>query len=589
MNNILQTNSENSDNNLKFSLNSEQNLLRENDYNVVIDTNEQYIKERNESIKYKIFSKIKMVFRNQYLGITSFLPLLRTFYLNNDGTGDASGYLQYNEFAFLRNDVFREYNETPKGYDLKNYTPNFNAKNIPQHRLFTIMDNPYYNWGFNLSYVFDKDSNYKINYTFSNGENFDNEISEGIPFRVTETDDSYVLTSPVEHNINEGEYVVISNKGNIFKKILNNNIVNTTNMEDRVYQVESVGNEIYNSKKYVLTLSKDNFVDGSVLNKVIFVRRCLDINNLKTVSSYYVRKHKILTGEKGYTLDRLGFETNIWENEKKILFENLLGENDVIVEKNRMETILCNLNDNFLLENLKDNNGLTPKEIFLTIYNKNSNGLFNYPPKVGYKFNFHSGWVDKHFEGNSSNETGIEIVPLNSMMTDHDYQFKGGKLEKDDVVNGDIVEYNVYELKEYVISRTFHKITSRLDIFDHKQNTSTPSFNGVNNDNMFGLYYQTHYPIKLRGESPYVETSTDRDIINLPENSKYFEEEKLWRWRDLYDNGYVDEDGNGVNHPFLNGYHYLKSDLNFYLRSEIYYRNKTDLVRNFDDKRDEFC
>lgn len=587
MNKILQTNSENRNNKMIISLSSEQNLLRENDYNVIVDTNEQYQKERNDSIKYKIFNKIKMVFRNQYLGTTSFAPLIPTFYLNNDGTGDSQGYLQYNEFAFLRNDVFREYNETPKGNDLKNYTLNLKPKNLPQHRLFTIMDNPYYNWGFSLSYVYDKDENYVINYTFSNGENFNNNISEGIPFRVTETDDSYILTSPIEHNIKEGESLIISNKGNVFKKIENNTIITTSDIEDRVFQVNSVGDGIYNSEKFVITLSKDNFVLGTTLNKVIFVRRCLDNNNLKTVSKYYIRKHKILTDEKEYTLDRLGFETNIFEHERKILFENLLGDNDVLVERNRMETILCNLNDTFKLENLKDNNGLTPREIFLTIYFKNSNGLFNYPPKVGYKFNFHSGWVDKHFEGNSSNENGIEVYQLNSLVPD--LNFYGGKLNKDDVVNGDIVEYNEYELKEYVISKTFHKITSRLDIFDHKQNIPTPNFNGINNNNLSGLYYQTHYPIQLRSESPYVETSFDKDIINLPENSKYFEDEKMWRWRDLYDNGYIDEDNNGVNHPFLNGYHYLKTDINFYLRNETGYKNKTDVVRNFNDKQDEFC
>jgi hypothetical protein len=84
--------------------------------------------------------------------------------------------------------------------------------------------------------------------------------------------------------------------------------------------------------------------------------------------------------------------------------------------------------------------------------------------------------------------------------------------------------------------------------------------------------------------SPYIETSNTDDIYNLPENSKYFENDGLWKWKDVYDPGFIDPDGNGVNYPFINNIHYVKNDINFYLRNEEFYRNKTDGITSFNNK-----
>ena len=63
-------------------------------------------------------------------------------------------------------------------------------------------------------------------------------------------------------------------------------------------------------------------------------------------------------------------------------------------------------------------------------------------------------------------------------------------------------------------------------------------------------------------------------MYGLPQNAKYFEEEGLWKWRDVYDHGFIDPDGFGTNYPFLNNMHYVKNDINFYLRNEQLYTNK---------------
>lgn len=108
-------------------------------------------------------------------------------------------------------------------------------------------------------------------------------------------------------------------------------------------------------------------------------------------------------------------------------------------------------------------------------------------------------------------------------------------------------------------------------------------FSGATAENPFGLFYQPFYRNMVRQLSPYVETSSTNDIYNLPENCRYVESTGLWEWRDLYDQGYIDPDGYGTNFPFINGTHYVHSDINFYLRNEASYNNKVNGIRNFNN------
>jgi len=113
---------------------------------------------------------------------------------------------------------------------------------------------------------------------------------------------------------------------------------------------------------------------------------------------------------------------------------------------------------------------------------------------------------------------------------------------------------------------------------------------GASATNMVGLYYQPHYRFKVRELSPYTETFATNKIDNLPENARYFQSEKLWRWRDLYGMGYIDPDGYGTDYPYMNDIHYVHKDINFYLRNEQIYTNKKDGITAFDNtKSSESC
>lgn len=565
----------NEDQTIRVGLDETENLLREGDRTIILSNAELFFKERNESNNYKIHGKLKMVFRNLYSGSSEYNPLLKRLYLIGDG-GDNNfdGFIPYQEFAFLRKDVVRQINTIQTISSLTTYNPVFTYSGETEHTSISSIQAPYHNWNIYLSYVYGQDSAYPMKYSLSGGTYFSFTSGDGIPFRVESTGNTYKLTSPVEHGMSSGEFITIS--GGSFS--------NAVNVTGKTFTIIGVGDSIYNSEKYVLEISKSELPSGSTLSTVVFGKRCLDRNNITgSTSNYYVHKHKTLTEREDYILDKIGFESSIWENERKLLLENSAGVSDVLVERNMMESLIYDFKEPFILTGLTNNLGYLPTEVYVTLILANRNGYFEYPPKVGWKFNFHDTWVDEHFNGTGTTETSILTSGFSRTISATTYNFTTGRdLPVGTVLHGAFVEYNRSELKERIISESYHRFSNPLFVFDYGQTGSTVTFSGGSMTNMFGLYYQPHHRIKLRQLSPYIETSTTNQVYGLPQNSKYFEDEALWKWRDLYDHGFIDPDGFGTNFPFINNIHYVKNDINFYLRNENIYTNKQDLVKKVD-------
>jgi len=563
----------NEDQTIRVGLEETENLLREGDRTIILNNAELFNKERNESSNYKIHGKLKMVFRNLYSGSSEYNPLLKRLYLVGDGSNNNfDGFLPYQEFAFLRKDVFRQVNTIQTVSSLTTYTPVITYSGETEHVTITSIDAPYHNWNVYLSYVYGQDSTYPMKYTLSGGTSFSFTAGDGIPFRVESLPNSYKFTSPVEHGMSSGEFITLS--GGSFN--------NTVDVTGRTFSIISVGDSIYNSEKYVLEISKSELPSGTTLSTVVFGKRCLDRNNITgSTSSYYVHKHKTLTEREDYILDKIGFESSIWENERKLLLENSAGTSDVLVERNMMESLIYDFKEPFILTGLTNNLGYLPTELYVTVILANRNGYFEYPPKVGWKFNFHDTWVDEHFNGTGSTETSITTSGFSRTISATTYNFVSGTdLPLNTVLHGAFVEYNRSELQERIISEGYHRFSNPLFVFDYGQTGTTSTFSGGSITNMYGLFYQPHHRVKLRQLSPYIETSKTNQVYGLPQNAKYFEDEALWKWRDLYDHGFIDPEGFGTNYPFINNIHYVKSDINFYLRNENIYTNKKDAVKN---------
>ena len=582
-------NAEEEDLSVRVGLENSDKLLRLGERDIVLDIAQLYDSERETSTKYKIYGKMKMVFRNLYTGTTTYTHLQHDLYLNNDGSLDSdfpSGSISYDEFAFLRKDVYREVVDptSVSGNTLTSFTPTLVATGYTGHTVVTPITAPYQNWNLYLSYVDSHDTGYTMNYTLSGGTNFNFDFvaGDGIPFRVdgTSRPKYYILTSPVPHGFNMGDYILLSG-----------GTCDYGNYTGSTYYVNEIGNEIFNSKDYVLVINKSQFtqdvtIDGSI---VVLGKRVVDVNNIiGSTSEYYVHKHKTLTDVGGYIMDNVGFEKPIWEEERKLLFQNVNGIENHYVEQNRMESVLYDFKEPIDISGLTNNMGFRPTELYVTTILRNKNGYFNYPPKVGFKFNFHDTWIDEHFDNSN--------VPFEKGMTGNTYtlhtnvtgttitSFTGGtELSTGTTLTGAFVEYNIKDVKERIISESYHKFTMPLNIFNYGQAGNVDGFSGATASNPFGYYYQPHHRVKLRQLSPYIESSVTNDIYNLPENTIYDPYENIWRWRDIYTHGFIDDLGYGTNFPFLNGHHYVMNPIEFYLRNEKYYLNKADGVIDFDD------
>ena len=561
---------------IRIDLEKEEQLLREGDRTIILDIAELYHKERNESTKYKLYGKSNMIFRNLYSGTTTYDTLKNTLYDLGDGVdADWTGYLPYNEFAFIRTDTHREVS-SPTGLLPGEFTPNITITGVTDHTTITELESASWNWNLFVTYVYDQDETYPMRYTLSGDTVYDFTASNGVPFRVEEVDNYYQLTSPFKHNMSQGEYVILSG-----------NTINSGGEEDRIFSINSVGNEMYESEKYVINLSKSEFTSSQLISGVVFGKRCIDKTNInKTTSTYYVHKHKTLTTVDDCIIDKTGFETPIFEIERKLQFETADGRSDVYVEQNRPETIIYHFKNAIDINGLSNNLGYTPTEVYLTTLFRNRNGYFNYPPRMGWRFNFHNTWVDEQFNDTfPSSDTNLPFTTI----TKNGINFKqGDELPLGSILIGAFVEYNAVDFKEVVLSETFHKITNPLNVFDHDQ-TDITKFSGVSANNPSGLFYQTHYKIKLRELSPYIETSNTDDIMNLPENTVYDDFISLWKWRDLYDHGYIDVDGYGTDFPFTNGQHYVKKDITFLLRNEEMFANKRNGIKAFTNDPNKFC
>lgn len=554
---------------IRIGLEEDKNILKNTDRDIVLDLSEQFNKERQECNRFKIHGKVKMLFRNLYSGTTTYEPLKNTLFYNGDGEDlNFSGYLPYNEFAFLRNDIYREVVNVPEVDSLTGFTGvTLTISGDTSHVRVTPLNYNKFNWNLYLSYVYDHTKTIPLKYTLSGntkveGQNIINfNCGDGIPFRVQDDGVSYKLTSPVKHGIQQGEYIIINSKP---------------------YYVNSIGDEYYNSEFYVLSISKTQIPSNITFNTLVTGKRCLDVKNITgSTCQYYIHKHKIITTENDYIFDKLGFETQIFEDEKKLITRNSRNDQNLLVEQNIPETIFFDFPKPIILTGLTNNLNYEPTEVYLTFIYKNSNGYFNYPPKLGYSFHLHNTWIDDHFSGTTSNETNLKSTTFTRTVSGTTFTFNSGNtLNINDFVYGGFIEYDPINMKERVISNSYHKLTNNTITFNYGQ-TNSQLLSGASINNPFGILYQPHYKVKLKDMSPYIETSPTNDIYNLPKNAKYFENEKLWKWRDIYDYGYIDTDGYGVDYPYANNLHYIKQDVIFAIKNEKLFKNKQDGLNDF--------
>jgi hypothetical protein len=543
---------------IKIPLSQTQEELVEFDRNVDISLEQVYTEERQKSTIFRPTTKFTILFKNTISGSTSYGPYKNNLYYTNSinntlqtfpggnttpqspNLGVAwQGFPQYFEFDFIRED------NNVIGYS----QPPNNQLNFVNKKAST------YNWTHYVSYAYENDYTkqlYAVDPVFGNSWSW--VAQDGIPFIITvgtNNNGNYItFKSPMKHGLNVGEYVKLS--------------INYNNEE--YFQISELGDTGYNSNEYVFNIDNIGYT-GTTFNQNVtgIFKRVIDVSNLnETTSEYYIRKHKILTDSNEAVLVKAGFEQNIFGTKSKIE-KAVLTPNNVertsVLEGGQSYTLTFNTDID--LQPLKDNQLRPITELFFTTMWKGTFG-WTKNTKQGWQFSLplvnnlpNSWWSDL----NPQNLVSINQLQYNSNTFPPQGPFYyNDDLKKGETIDGDFCEWNDFDQKERVISRYFHKITFNPNWFSVASNAPT--------NNQFGYYYNPHNSVKIRQYSDYIEESDYENAIDIPSYAFYSNLSNGFRWRDIYEYGFIDTNGLGVNYPFTNNKHYPYVNTIFRILSE---------------------
>jgi len=528
---------------ISFKVPLEQNYKQNVEFDRISNINLQQVfdDERQASTIFRPACKFSVLFKNSYAGQTNYVPFENNmYYLNVDGAAAAqcalganavswTGLPQYNEFDFIRTD-----------YNVSGYTQPPN-----NHLLFNARSASTYNWNFYVSYPFQNDFTKNLQaidkktlqtLTWASGD--------GIPFVIEKTQNYgknlISFRCPVKHGLKVNDHVQL------------NLSYNGTN----IFKVDILGSNTFDSNQYVFNLIDIGYT-GSTFNTGTvgtFKRVILQSNTADTISTYYVRKHKIITNPEDAVLVKAGFEENLFGTKKKYESSAYTPNNISRVSiKEGAQSYTLSFNKDINIRNRLDNLGRPLTEIFFTTIWSGYFGWTTGKLKQGYEFNLpldpSTGLPNTYWENiNSYSDSGIPTQNwTNSLGNTFSYV---KPLKVDDIIDGDLCEWNEFEQKERVISKINHKFIfnpTYFSIFIPPTIANNP----------YGYYYQPHYKLKLRDYSDYIETAAPAGVVNIPSYAYFSSTLNQFLWRDIYTYGFIDGVSNlGVNYPFLNQAHY---------------------------------
>jgi hypothetical protein len=341
----------------------------------------------------------------------------------------------------------------------------------------------------------------------------------------------------MKHGLTVGEYVYLSVNYN----------------GNQMFQVTSLGDGGSGSDEYIFNIRNVGYTGTTFqTNTQGTFRRVINAaNSADTVSQYYIRKHKIITDPNCAVLVNAGFERNIYGDKKKCEIKVLTPnekQRTSVKEGSRSYTLSFNCDIN--ISGLIDNQNRPLTELFFTTIWR---GYFGWTRnmKQGWDFNTFlqnkkpQTWWD---QSNPNSNTNIPQGQYNSLVGTGPF-FYNQLLSSGDTIDGDFCEWNNFNQLERVISTYQHKIK-------FNQNRFAIVDNGLNSTNQIGYFYQPHNPIQIGAFSDYIEEGSSTSVVGIPPYAYYSTTNALFRWRDLYPYGFIDNEGIGIDFPFMNGGHY---------------------------------
>lgn len=502
------------------------------DRSLLLNLAQIFDEERQKSDKIRISGKISNIFSNSVSGKTTYTPFLNDlYYLNPEQsveTGVWKGYPQYKEFTFVRNE------------------------GIIGHIPFETKSASTYNWGVYLTYAFSSDTTQRMSYR---NQRFDVNVpefrvSDGIPFIIQnrQVNGKPLITfyCGVDHNLQIGNYVKLNfSVGGV-----------------DTFPVYSLGDEYYNSEFRVFSIYNIGYDTTDFPNdKPGNLKRILDIKNTgETTSKYYIRLHKVLTNESDVNLSRGGFENTSFGKKIKTEYSGLTPNKvERVSIGNGTQVFSFMFDTDIHINQIKDNHNRPITKLFTTIVNKGYMGWFNRPFNtnqdksaidIGWDFNYSNDGEDTWW--NHSSRINKDNIPVESYDFNNNTFYYNKPLQVGQVIKGDFCEWNDYSQQEYVLSKISHKYSFNNVLFKNNSSNTFPS----------GYAYKPHYEIPIRTFSDYIETA-ETSVENIPDYAYFSQTDNLWRWRELYQYGFIDNNGIGVDNPFLNNAHYPFTDILF--------------------------
>jgi hypothetical protein len=203
------------------------------------------------------------------------------------------------------------------------------------------------------------------------------------------------------------------------------------------------------------------------------------------------------------------------------------------------------LNKNINIDNLYNNLNEPVSDLYIGIIKNGSattfNSLINLPPFSSVESHF------SRFINYVGNNDGIEKITDNTV---------NKKVKIGDVFYHSVCEHSTENLQEVEVDMLHHRF--------------------IHNDIIFT--YKPFYKINLKLKSTYIEDSDTTQ--STPNYAVHSRQRDKYIWRDIFDIGVSDENGNKIDFPFMNGSFYVYNNFNFFVTPEPRATRKYDLNKN---------
>jgi hypothetical protein len=203
------------------------------------------------------------------------------------------------------------------------------------------------------------------------------------------------------------------------------------------------------------------------------------------------------------------------------------------------------LNRNINIDNLYNNLNEPISDLYIGIIKNSSttafNLLTNLPPFSSVESHF------SRFINYVGDNDGIEKITDNAV---------SNKVKIGDVFYHSVCEHSTENLQEIEVDMLHHRF--------------------IHNDIIFT--YKPFYKINLKLKSTYIEDSDT--IQGTPNYAIHSRQRDKYIWRDIFDIGVSDENGNKIDFPFTNGSFYVYNNFNFFVTPEPRATRKYDLNKN---------